>query len=339
MAISNNSVKEEFYDYTLISCSNCNCLQLQNLVDPSLLYSNVYMNATFSASWIDHHINFGKFILTNTNDVSFLEIGANKGDLYKIMSKERQITFTALDMYKHQDLPLDIAFIEGNCEDFNFTGHNAVILSHVFEHLYEPKKFIKNLKDGNVSTVFISIPNFDLLLKEKNYTMIYSQHTFYCGYDYIIYLFGLYNYKCEKDFFYNGNTKSIMFKFVLDNNTHIKQILPSTDLKLIKDVYIDKIVSLNKIIIPENSYIAPAGIYGQYFYNFINVNMKKNVVGFLDNNEKRHDNNLYGTDKKVYYPLYIDYSNSTIIICDCPYKDEIVIGLKNICDSINFLYV
>ena len=338
MSISNNSVKEDFYDYTLISCTNCNCLQLKNLVDPSILYSDVYMISTFTPSWFEHHVDFSKFILSNTNEKSFLEIGANKGDLYKIMSKERLITFTVLDMYKHQDLPLEIFFIEGNCEDYNFKGYNTLILSHVFEHLYNPKKFIENIRNANVENIFISIPNFDLLLKEENYTIIYSQHTFYCGFDYITYLFSLYNYKCEKYFIYDGNIKSSMFKFILDyKTTQIK--LPSTDIKLYNNIYIDKIDYLNKIIIPENSYIAPSGIHGQYLYKFINLNMKKNIVGFLDNNEKRHNNNLYGTDKKVYFPLYINLTNSTIIICNCQFKDEIVKGLQNICDSITFLYV
>ena len=336
MAISNDTADTIFYDFTLLVCNNCKCLQLKNLIDPSILYSDNYTNSSFSPSWKDHHIYFSKFILKNSTDVRFLEIGANKGDLFNCMSTERKLEYTTLDMYKHKDLPNEIKFIEGNCETYNFSGFKTLILSHVFEHLYLPHTFIKNIKDADVSSVYISIPNFDLLLNQKSICLLHSQHTFYCGDDYIKYLFSLYNYTCVTSYVYNGNFKSGMYKFVLDIT--LKQInLPTTDIKLYKEIYIEKINKIKNTSIPPNSYIIPSGIYGQYFYYFIN--QKNNIVGFLDNNSQRHNNKLYGTDKEVYSPLNIDYTKSTVIVCECPYTDEIVNGLKKISPSINLIYI
>ena len=336
MAISNNSVADEFYDYTPISCKKCNCLQLENLVDPNVLYSDIYMNSTFSPSWTDHHIHFSKFILDSTDETTFLEVGANKGDLYKLIIKERSVDFITLDMWKHNDLPSEIKYIEGNCETFDFKGFNTIILSHVFEHLYEPLVFIKNIKNAEVSTVFISIPNFDLLVKEKSLLVIHSQHTFYCRFDYITYMFSLFNYKCDKYYMYNGNFESIMFKFVIDNNM-VPVRFPSTDIQLYKEIYVNKVNTIGDIVIPPNSYIAPSGIYGQFYYSFIKN--KDNVIGFLDNNPQRHNNYLYGTDKLVYLPSTIDYSNATVFVCDCYYMDEIITGLKELCNSVNIVCV
>ena len=336
MAISNDAAPVELYDYTLIACKNCNCPQLQNLVNPSTLYSDVYMNATFSPSWEDHHTEFSKFILMNTEEVKLLEVGANKGDLYKIMTKERAIEFATLDMWKHPDLPSEIKFIEGNCETFDFSGHNSIILSHVFEHLYTPLKFIENIRNSGVASVFISIPNFEYLLMEQSTTTIHSQHTFYCGFDYIIYMFSLHNYKCDAYFLYNGNFKSMMFKFVLDY-TFPQKTTPSINPQAIKDIYVDKINRMSNVEIPTISYIAPAGVYGQYFYYFLKN--KENIIGFLDNNAQRHNKKLYGTDKLVYSPLHIDYSNATIIVCECPYKEEIVAGFRRICPDVKIINV
>ena len=336
MAISNNEILDQFFDLTIIACTRCRCVQLQNLIDIEVLYSNIYMNSTFSPSWADHHSVFSKFILNNTDDVSFLEIGANKGDLYKSMVKEKRVNFTVLDMFKHDDLPSEIQFVEGNCEEFNFNGFKTIILSHVFEHLYSLNTFIKNIQSCGVLSVFISIPDFDLLLKEKSIIMLHSQHTFYCGLDYIIYIFSLYNYRCENYFSYNGNFKSTMIKYVLDYSSE-KLLLPSTNLQLIKELYIDKVAYLNNFEIPMNTYIAPAGIYGQYIYYFLNN--KDNILGFLDNNKERHGKYLYGTNKLVYSPLNIDYNASTVLLCNCPYKDEIVLGLKNICPSVRFIII
>jgi len=336
MAISNDSVIDDYYEFNLVACKQCNCLQVQNIVDPAILYSDIYMNSTFSSTWLHHNNSLGKFILANTTETSFLEVGANKGDMYTILSKERTIDYTVLDMYRHAELPTEIKYINGNCEMFDFSGINTIILSHVFEHLNSPNTFIKNIKAAGVSSVFISIPNFDDLLSKKSPNIINSQHTFYCGFDYIVYMFSLYNYKCENYFIYSGDFTSLMFKFVLDFTT-VPLNIPSTNIQLYKDIYIDKVASIRNTVLPPNTYIIPSGIYGQFVYYFLRD--KINVIGFLDNNSQRHNKKLYGTDKLVYNPRSINYSTATILVCDCPYKDEIVTGLKAICDSILFLYI
>jgi len=336
MTISNNSVEDKFFDFTLVTCKNCNCLQLKYLIDPNILYSDVYTLSVFSQSWADHFNKFGQFILENTNETLLLEIGANKGDLYKIISKSRDIEYVTLDMFKSKDLPEEIKFIEGNCETYTFNGYKTIILSHVFEHLYYPMEFIKNIKCGNVEEVFISIPNFDLLLKEGSLNLINSQHTFYCGLDYIIYMFSLFNYKCEKYIFYEGAVKSVMFKFVIVNS--IKKInLPTTEISLYNNIYKNKIYEIKNIEVPKNSYIFPSGIYGQFYYYLLSN--KENIIGFLDNNKNRFNNKLFGTSKLVFDPETIDYENSTILICECSYKEEIVNKLKNLYPNINLLFL
>jgi hypothetical protein len=322
------------YKLKLICCNKCNCIQLKYLIEPEILYSKHYTNSTFSPIWNKHNIIFSNFVIENTDENKFLEIGANKGELYKLLSERRNIDYSVLDMYKHDDLPKNITFMKGNCENFNYDGYDTIILSHVFEHLYKPKEFIENIKKCKVKNIFISIPNFNSLLDKKTIIMIHSQHTFYCGYEYIIYLFSLYHYRCEKMFMCDEIPfKSSMFKFVLDETIVHKQI-PTTDIVLYKNIYVDNIALLNNIEIPPNTYIAPSGIYGQYLYYFINN--KKNIVGFIDNNKERHNKKLYGTDKLVYSPLNIDLK-SNIILCDCPYKDEIYSELIKL--KLNIMYV
>lgn len=334
MAISNELAREHFFDFTIIACNRCNCLQLKYQVDLSILYSDVYMNSYFSPSWKDHHEQFSNFIITNTNVSSFLEIGANRGDLYKLLSKEKTIDYTTLDMFKHSELPSEIKFLHGNCESFDFTGFKAIILSHVFEHLYSPRTFIANFRKANVHEVFISIPNFDQLLEQQSIQLLHSQHIFYCGIEYIIYLFSLFNYRCNKHTLYNGNFKSNMIHFVSDYGMSPLPI-PSTQIHLYKEIYVNKIQQIQQFQVPLNCYIAPSGVYGQFFYYFLNK--KDNILGFLDNNIQRHNKKLYGTDKLVYSPHNIDYHNVTVIICECPYKEEIIYGLRQLCDSVNLL--
>jgi len=127
-----------------------------------------------------------------------------------------------------------------------------------------------------------------------------------------------------------------MFKFVLDPFITPTSI-PSTNLQLFKDIYVDKIQSMTSIDILPNSYIIPSGMYGQFLYH--TISKKENIIGFLDNNSERHDKKLYGTDKMVFNPTLIDYNNVNVIVCECPYKDEIITGLKNIYPAIQYIVI
>ena len=127
-----------------------------------------------------------------------------------------------------------------------------------------------------------------------------------------------------------------MFKFVLDDSM-TNHPLPSTNIQLYKDIYIEKVQYIQNLIVPSNCYIAPAGIYGQFLYYFLNT--KEHIIGFLDNNTQRHTKLLYGTDKYVYSPNTIDYTNASILVCECPYKEEIISGLQKICNAIQIICV
>jgi hypothetical protein len=113
--------------------------------------------------------------------------------------------------------------------------------------------------------------------------------------------------------------------------------IPSTNIQLFKDIYINKIQSISSINIPPNSYIIPSGMYGQFLYH--TISKKENIIGFLDNNSDRHGKKLYGTDKMVFNPVLIDYTNVNVIVCECPYKDEIITGLKNIHPTIQYIVI
>lgn len=335
MAISNPNIAASYYTHQVDMCKICNCIQLRNLVDPYKLYSPNYMSASFSPSWKEHHDVFCSFILDNSDTNKFLEVGANSGTLYNLIKNKREIDYSVLDMFHHKDLPQEVKFHEGNCETFNFMGHDTIILSHVFEHLYNPHKFILRLKEANVTTVFISIPNFNRLLENRTLEIINSQHTFYCGKEHINYLFSQYGYACNSTFEYNGNYKSLMLKYTLSNISPLP--IPSISKSMCLEIYNNKVNYLKEFIVPKNTYIMPAGIYGQYTYYFLSN--KSNILGFLDNNPLRHGQKLFGTDKYVYMPRDLDLTNMNVILCECPYKEEIIASLREINKDIHIIVI
>lgn len=325
MAISNNSVANCYFTKQLDACIKCTCLQLRHLVDPTLLYSSNYMNAAFSPAWEDHHMKFCDFILSSGDTDQFLEIGANRGGLYKLLKQKRSVAYSTLDMFKHPELPDDVEFVKGSCESHNYAGQ-SVIASHVFEHLYNPHRFIKQMAAGGVREVFIAIPNFRYLLESQSLQIINSQHTFYCDKEYIIYMFSKHGYTCEKVIDYNGEYKSCFFKF--SYTCCGESALPTTDIELYKDIYINRVANIRRLVLPEKTYIMPSGIYGQFLYHFLEQKSHVCLLGFLDNNMSRHGHTLYGTDKHVYHPSKVDLTDCVIAVCKCPYSSEILAELQ-----------
>ncbi len=330
-AICTSETNDILFNNCIVSCTSCNCAQLYYLVDINQLYNNDYANTTFSPVWHAHHETFKSFIFDNTEETQFLEIGANTGALYKLMAAEKSdIKYTTLDMFRHEQLPTEIEYINGNCETFDYTGHPSVILSHVFEHLYNPSLFLEQIQKSSVNEVFISIPNFNKLRDKQTCSIIYSQHTFYCGQEHIEYLFAKHGFTLVNSLEYNGSIESFMCVFKRSNDQSLSRVIkrPSLNADVWTQLYNHKIDSIASTEIPENTYIMPSGIYGQYVYYFLKN--KQNIIGFLDNDTKRHGKRLYGTPLTVYSPKEVNLTNKTILLCENPYQNEIIQGLQKI---------
>jgi hypothetical protein len=302
-------------------------------VPSELLYSSAYETVPFSETWMDHHIEFSKFIQRHSEQTSYLEIGSNTGILYKLLNQTQSLDFTVLDMFRHESLPQNVKFIQGNCETFDYRDYHTIIMSHVFEHLSSPPSFIKKIREGNVTSVFISIPNFDELVLQKSISTINAYHSFFCGIDYITYLFSIHQYRSNDIFFYNGNFKSIMIHFLLDESITFHTI-PEYNISYFNFI-VERSTEIKNSIIPERTYICPSGMYGQYIYYFLK--QKQNIIGFIDNNSNRHGKKLYGTGVTVFSPSVLKNESCTILLCKCPYTEELKQQLLNINKKLHFI--
>jgi len=333
---SDDSSFDKTSDFTILGCSDCGCAQLRTLLDLEIIYNSTYSMTTFSKFLLDHDTFFSKFILQNTDSTDFIEVGAIQCQLLKKISEKRKVNYTILDLFPYANLPENVSFLQGNCETTEYPSDKTLILSNVFEHLYNPHRFLAQVQKNSVKEIFISIPDFDSQLRSKNVNLINRQHIFYCGINHINYLFSLYNYKCEA--YYNHDNQSCMFKYLYQPNYYTLNfpLLDniSTD---ISNMFSDYKSKISQIDFSKSIFICPAGIYGQKLYLYLKEN-KKSVVGFLDNNPKKHGTRLYGTDKIVYSPsslLSYNPESCLIILCESPYRSEIRQGLMGYNIKIN----
>jgi hypothetical protein len=275
-------------------CKICGCVQLRHLIDPKILYNTQHNLTYMLPSWDEHHREFSEFILNTINHNSVMEIGGSSGALYNKL-KDSNITYLCIDLCKPNFDTSSINYVIGNCENYEFKDTKCVAMSHVFEHLYEPKKFIENIFKNDVKTVYISIPNMQYLLEMKSSSIIHYEHTYFVDDIFIKYLFSEKGYELMNTKKFKNH--SIFYQFEktgcqtieLSNRDFIKAEM--------LNIHIDIKNRFTKYQIPENSFILPAGHMGQLVYNLAKP---MSILGFLDNDKAKQGKRMYGTPYSVY---------------------------------------
>jgi hypothetical protein len=325
-------------DLIFSSCNQCGCVQLVTLQDPNILYKE-NNNQTFATkNWIEHHQQFADFILENLEESSeLLEIGGTTGILAKKILEKRILPYKIVDLCSKDPNINGVEFINNNAEIMRYNGISNIVMSHVFEHLYNPSDYIKKLKHDNVKNIYISIPNMQSLLDKSVLLLINVEHTFYCDKDLCISLFESIGYLCKNIKLFNDH--SLFFHFTLDT----PKIIDWYKTKKVSEKIIEYFKTIhdkyNKINIEKPFYLAPAGYYGQMMYTLLKK-YNTNIIGFLDNDPLKLGQRIYGT------PLYIESPKSLINI-DCPiivisaslYLQEIKQGFLEWNKSIQFIYI
>jgi len=328
-----------------IGCKNCGCVQIKFLIDPSLLYGAAY-NITYNYPLMkNHHYKFAEFVIKNLINENIIEIGGSNGVLSNILTQKIEnkiLKYTVLDLCDRKPENLKVDFIKANCETYNFPSNNTIILSHVYEHLYNPFKFTKNLKKNNVNQIIIANPDFIGLLERKDMSFINFEHTFFCPTAYLDYIM-------EKNGYYRNNIKNhekwaIFYSYIKKNNT-VSQININDNLHFLNEVkqyLLNRENMFKKIKIDNDNkiFIFPAGHYGQLCYHFLDENVKKNVEGFIDGDPFKIGKRVYGTEKFTYKKSKITtYKNINIIICSERYRTEMAKEINILKKNVNIVHI
>jgi 2-polyprenyl-3-methyl-5-hydroxy-6-metoxy-1,4-benzoquinol methylase len=295
MAPTLQEYKDDLYsDQEYCRCNTCGCVQLKHLIDPSILYSNSHHQTSMTPTWSNHYKQFISFIKDNMITNTILDVGGSSGSLYNNLKDKGDITYTCLDICEKPESIKDINYIQANCETYDYSNNKEIVLSHVFEHLYEPRKFLQNISK-TVDSVFISIPNMEHMVSIGFPIVLHNEHTYYIDKVYIEYLFSLYGFKLNTYMEYR--THSIFFHFIKINCEHMPLLYrPDISEKIISglNTSIEKLKSVN---IPSNSFISPAGYLGQFVYT---ICKPSSILGFLDNDPSKQNQRNYGTRGMVY---------------------------------------
>lgn len=307
-----------FLDQQFYSCENCSCVQLGTLIEPEILYNSAHNNTSTTPTWKEHHKDFSNFIDTEN---TLLEIGGS-GILFRLLrEKYPSLQYSCLDICEPTDIISDIIYHKGNCESFSFSN-TTLVMSHVFEHLYNPRQFVENIHSRDVQIIYISIPNMMHLVRSGSSTILHNEHTFFIDKILTEWLFSQYGYTLVK--YSEFINHSLFFKFQKNTKSQAPLSLVKRP-EIVKDIYtlfVNDSLRFSNIQIQPYSFILPAGLFGQFV---IHACSPKNIIGFIDNDSTKHNKRVYGTPYNVYpFEELKRYNMCTIYILAGPYKEELI---------------
>ena len=311
-----NIVLYESIDIEWASCKSCDIIQLVTLVEPIKLYQNTHNNTSESLTWINHHNTLYDFIKNSITTNSILEIGAENGVLaHKFIKKNYK--YSILNIFEEKNKIDGIEYIQHNCEDYDYDGIETIVLSHVFEHLYNPRRFVERTSKSKVKNIVLSVPNLKIGLTKNMISFIHNEHTYYFEELHIIRLFELFNYKLNNKEYYKDHSIFLSFNYVEPTNT----------VDLLKEYFIKRESDISSIILDKPTYIVPGGHYGSVIYYYLKN--KEFVSGFLDNDKGKQGTYMYGTNLLTYSLNHIkDLTNISILLHAGPYTSELINQLK-----------
>ena len=333
-------------DQTWDVCRNTGFLQLKHLIPLDVLYQAQHAGAV-GQIWMTHHQAFAEFLF-RFKPKSVLELGGAHGILSTKYMPLDLIPWTILEPNPAPIEGCSARFIKGFFDDEFSSNENfqTVVHSHVFEHIYEPDKFMQHLaefiSEGN--NLIFSLPNIQVMLERKYTNGLNFEHTVFLTEPYIEYLLAKHGFRLlEKKFFMDDH--SIFYATIRDASVEPVELPPGL-YERNKQLYLDYVQYHEKLIVELNAiisntqrpvYLFGAHVFSQYLIEFGLVTNK--IVCLLDNDPGKHGKRLYGTNLVVQSPKILkDIDQPIVILKAGVYNTEIKEAILNdINDNVTFV--
>jgi 2-polyprenyl-3-methyl-5-hydroxy-6-metoxy-1,4-benzoquinol methylase len=319
-------------------------VQLAPLIPLDLLYKKSHSSGAVGKTWEQHHAEFSDFI-SSFEVKRVLEIGAGHGILAQRFvhahpEAQYYIVEPNLPSWSHER----VKFYQGMF-DANFAidqDVDAVVHSHTFEHVYEPKEFLGNvakfLHEGQWH--IFSLPRLEVWLDKGYSNALHFEHTLYlteANIDYLMKSSGL-EVVCKKYFLEDHSVFYATRKCFAVVDT---AVVPR-DYYVNLSKFLRWVDSTKQYVNCINDKIA--GYKSGHIYIFGGHIFTQFLIGFglhtaaisciLDNDPAKAGRRLYGTSLMVRLPdpELRDLSGAAVILRTGAYNQEIKQGIL---DNVN----
>lgn len=329
MGISNHD-EDTFQDMIWSVCESCGCVQLLELIDPEVLYLSPH-NPAIGKTWELHNVSLSN-VIKHRKPNNVLDIGGANLKLAHMVLEENSIKkYTVLDFssdkYELHEVNDKITMIRGRAEDLLLQEkYDLVLLSHTLEHIYDPVKLLRNIREmlTDSGVVLISVPHIRNQIEESFLNALHFEHTYFIDHEYIGMIANAAGFSVQSmiDFSkYNSFyvfEKSITFKSV----KHSDGLAAERHFMNFVDNVRKDASQITCKLFDEKCYIFGAHIFSQYLINF--GLLEEKIVAVLDNDPAKIGKRLYGTNLRVQSPDIIkNVSSPCVVLRTAQYRQEI----------------
>lgn len=334
-----------FADMEWVICKDTGSIQLLKLLPLDILYMN-HHNDGCGTVWMNYYAEFAEF-LGKFNLSSVLEIGGGNGVVAeKFLASSEEVQWTIVEPNPGVIRNNKLKIIKEWFGPTFKTNENvdAIVHSHVLEHVYDPVEFLQNINNFlNVGDYHIfALPNMLKQLENKYTNCLNFEHTIFLSESFVDFLlinngFKVIEKRCYTDhsiFYATRKVNTIKSgeepKNQYNKNKPLFQEFIDYHIKMVHELN-DKIDSA---ILP--TYIFGAHIFSQFLLTF-GLNGDK-ILYVLDNSLTKQEKRLYGTSLFVKSPAILrGIGPANVILKAGAYNTEIKKDiLGNINSEINF---
>lgn len=307
-------------------------IQLKALLPLDILYPESHGAGCVGALWNKHHRSFAAYLRRFTLS-SIFEIGGSHGILAKEYDGTGNTPWSILEPNPSPVAGSRARFIKGFFDkQFKYSDEfDAVIHSHVFEHIYDPNEFMSHLSAfmDNGKYLIFSIPNMKVMLERKYNNCLNFEHTIFLTEPYVDFLLARHGFRLiDKEYFMDDH--SVFYAAIRDSTVRPVELplgLYDQNRKMFQD-YVDchkqLITDLNSRMqyIQQPIYLFGAHVFAQYLIAFgFDTN---HIVCLLDNDFNKQNKRLYGTQLLVNSPKILkDVAFPMVILKAGVYNEEI----------------
>jgi len=323
--------------YNVFICRDCFTIQNKYLGNLDLVYKYGHNEGT-GKIYNAMHLEFKNLIIKNINVRNVLEVGCSVATLSDLIIKDMpNILYTIVEpnckSTSTSQRVIHKNFIE-NIHSSIINKNDTLILSHVLEHFYEPKKILdKLLLNTGINYFYLAWPDLDHYIENCVVNIVTIEHTYYVSCSFLENLISTYGFVKKEKIKFRDHT--IFYFFERDNNINtndqdIKLITESKNLDLFNR-YIGsikkKINSINQIITnnaEKNVYIWPCSTHNLTMLIYDEVQLER-LKGFIDNSPNKIGKKTILYNKPCVSFSEIDRKQSHIILNGGPFNNELIL--------------
>lgn len=296
--------KFDLIPYNVLSCDKCGALQTKYLGDLNEIYKINHADGTGITMQKMHEKKLDLILKYQKNVNGIIEIGSSIGMLSDLILKNIDTNYYVIEpsYFGNTEKRIIISDFYENVNDEDLDA-NTLIMSHVFEHFYNPLEILEKIKNNNkIENIFLTFPNLEKYISEGIHHVLNTEHTFYVDNNFIEQVFKLYGFELIENDIYK--THSVFFYFKRNEKIKTQDVILKNEKSDISN-YFQKIKEtvdhFNRIIKcnpQKNIYLFPASCHS-IFLSVFGLNYKS-LTGMVDNSPNKIGKKVYGLELEIF---------------------------------------